>query len=41
VHTRLVIEHRPDPERLLEMLANDTRPGADLVVESTARCDQL
>lgn len=35
VHTRLVIEHLPDPEQLLEMLAAATRPGGLLVVEST------
>ena len=35
VHTRLVIEHLPAPERLLEMLANATRPGGRLVVECT------
>ena len=35
VHTRLVIEHLPMPERLLEMLANATRPGGVLIVECT------
>lgn len=35
VHTRLVIEHLPEPERLLEMLANATRAGGLLVVECT------
>jgi SAM-dependent methyltransferase len=35
VHTRLVIEHLPAPERLLEMLAKATRPGGLLVVECT------
>ena len=35
VHTRLVIEHLPDPERLLQMLASATRPGGILVVECT------
>ena len=35
VHTRLVIEHLPEPERLLEMLARATRPGGVLVVECT------
>jgi SAM-dependent methyltransferase len=35
VHARLVIEHLPEPERLLEMLATATRPGGVLVVEST------
>ncbi len=35
VHTRLVIEHLPAPERLLEMLAHATRPGGVLVVECT------
>ena len=35
MHTRLVIEHLPAPERLLEMLANATRPGGVLVVECT------
>jgi SAM-dependent methyltransferase len=35
VHTRLVIEHLPAPERLLEMLAKATRPGGVLVVECT------
>jgi SAM-dependent methyltransferase len=35
VQTRLVIEHLPEPERLLEMLAKATRPGGVLVVECT------
>jgi SAM-dependent methyltransferase len=35
VHTRLVIEHLPEPQRLLEMLARATRPGGLLVVECT------
>jgi len=35
VHTRLVIEHLPAPERLLEMLAKATRPGGLLVIECT------
>jgi SAM-dependent methyltransferase len=35
VHTRLVIEHLPEPERLLEMLAAATRPGGLLIIEST------
>jgi ubiquinone/menaquinone biosynthesis C-methylase UbiE len=35
VHTRLVIEHLPEPKRLLEMLARATRPGGLLVVECT------
>jgi SAM-dependent methyltransferase len=35
VHTRLVIEHLPQSERLLEMLAEATRPGGVLVVECT------
>jgi SAM-dependent methyltransferase len=35
VHTRLVIEHLPEPERLLEMLATATRSGGVLVVECT------
>jgi SAM-dependent methyltransferase len=35
VHTRLVIEHLPAPERLLGMLAKATRPGGLLVVECT------
>lgn len=35
VHTRLVIEHLPDPARLLQMLANATREGGLLVVECT------
>jgi SAM-dependent methyltransferase len=35
VHTRLVIEHLPDPERLLQMLASATRPGGLLVIECT------
>jgi SAM-dependent methyltransferase len=35
VHTRLVIEHLPEPERLLEMLAEAVRPGGLLVVECT------
>jgi SAM-dependent methyltransferase len=35
VHTRLVIEHLPEPERLLEMLAKATRSGGVLVVECT------
>jgi SAM-dependent methyltransferase len=35
VHTRLVIEHLPEPERLLEMLAEAVWPGGLLVVECT------
>ena len=35
VHARLVIEHLPESERLLEMLANAVRPGGLLVVECT------
>jgi SAM-dependent methyltransferase len=35
VHTRLVIEHLPEPERLLAMLAAATRPGGLLIIEST------
>jgi SAM-dependent methyltransferase len=35
VHTRLVIEHLPEPERLLAMLAEATRPSGLLVVECT------
>jgi SAM-dependent methyltransferase len=35
VHTRLVIEHLPTPQRLLQMLAKATRPGGLLVVECT------
>jgi SAM-dependent methyltransferase len=35
VHTRLVIEHLPASERLLDMLAKATRPGGLLVVECT------
>jgi len=35
VHTRLVIEHLPEPQRLLAMLANATRAGGLLVVECT------
>ena len=35
VHTRLVIEHLPAPERLLEMFAKAAQPGGLLVVECT------
>jgi SAM-dependent methyltransferase len=35
VHSRLVIEHLPEPSRLLDMLAAAVRPGGLLVVECT------